>query len=440
MGIPISRRQAIARTSVAVGGALLGNLSSALAQAPGSGAKANRRPNILLMVTCSWSGPGSEASDMAGLNMPTLARLRRDGTSYDNAFSASPAVLFDYVDLLKKSGYAVPPHQALGSMDFETFLGQRPAGKPFFYRFDSKNTPPAHDYDLTGFDVPPYLPDTPAVRKDIAYYRRRMEEFDRDAGLLVDRLERDRELADTLVIVMGESSWPFPRAKGTLYDAGRRVPLVVMHLAAAPRGKISKAVVSTADLPMTFLKAAKLNRFAVNKAPTRTPLPLSDADANANANANATQRSLVSGTERHTEYPSRAIRTQQYLYIRNLYPDRWPVGAPAAQAVTPFQLDTDTDAAFPGIATGPAKTAMIVGRGNPVIDRILDLATAKRPAAELYDVHADPHQLSNLTADPALKSIANELDKQLLAELKRTNDPQAALIGPIVWQTVPARS
>lgn len=420
---PISRRQAIARTSIAVGGALLGNLPLALAHAPKAGARASRRPNILLMVTCSWSGAGSVSGDMSGLHMPTLARLRRDGTTFDNAFSASPTVLFDYVALLKKSGYAVPAHQTLGSMDFDTFLEQRPAGKPFFYRFDSKNTPPAQTYDLTGFDVPPYMPDTPAVRKDIAYYRRRMEEFDRDAKLLIDRLERDGELANTLVIVMGESSWPFPRAKGTLYDAGRRVPLVVMHLAAAPRGKISKAVVSTADMPLTLLKSAKVNRLSINKAPTRTPLPLNDADD--------ARRFLVSGTERHTDYPSRAIRTRQYLYIRNVYPDRWPVGAPAAQAVTPFQLDTDTGAAFPGIATGPTKTAMLVGRGNPVIDRMLDLATGKRPAAELYDVVADPYQLTNLAADPTLKSIVNRLNKQLLAELKRSHDPQAPLIRPI---------
>ncbi|HEX8404423.1 MAG TPA: hypothetical protein VF670_07390 [Duganella sp.] len=426
MGKPISRRLAIARTSIAVGGALLGNLSSALAYAPKTGAKAARRPNILLMVTCSWSGSGSKASDMAGLHMPTLERLRRDGTTFDNAFSASPSVLFDYVAVLKKSGYAVPTHQALGSMDIDTFLNQRPAGKPFFYRFDSNNTPPADSYDLTGFDVPPYLPDAPAVRKDIAYYRQRMEEFDRDAGLLIDRLERDGELAHTLVIVVGESSWPFPRAKGTLYDAGRRVPLVVMHLAAVPRGAVSQAVVSTADLPVTLLKTAKVNRFSINKAPTRTPLPLADVDAD------GARRFLVSASERHADYPSRAIRTQQYLYIRNVHPERWPVGAPATRAVTPFRLDTDTDAAFPGIATGPAKTAMIVGRGNPVIDRMLDLATGKRPMAELYDVHADPYQLTNLAVDPASKPIADRLDKQLVAELKRTNDPQTALIRPIV--------
>jgi arylsulfatase A-like enzyme len=169
-----------------------------------------------------------------------------------------------------------------------------------------------------------------------------------------------------------------------------------------------------------------VNRFSINKAPTRTPLPLADVDAD------SARRFLVSASERHADYPSRAIRTQQYLYIRNVHPERWPVGAPATQAVTPFRLDTDTDAAFPGIATGPAKTAMIVGRGNPVIDRMLDLVTGKRPAAELYDVHADPYQLTNLAADPALKSIANRLDKQLVAELNRTNDPQAALIRPIV--------
>ena len=424
MGKPISRRQAIAQTSLALGGALLGNPGFALAHVSKPVARAARRPNILLMVTAAWSGEGTADGDLRGLHMPTLARLRRDGVTFENAFSPSPWTLFDYIDVLKKNGYEAPPHQALGSMDFDTFLDRRRAAKPFFFRFDSDNTHYNQANDLKGFDVPPYLPDTLAVRKNIAYFRQRMEEFDRDAGWVVDRLERTGELANTIVIVMGETSWPFPRAAGTLYDAGRRVPLIVMHQGAIPGGKVSKDMVNTADLEVTFLKAAKVNRFAIRKAPTQTPLPLTDTDA---------ARSFVfAASAPHAAYQSRSIRTGQYLYIRNIYPDRWPAGAPAAQAVTPFQLDTDVDVAFPGIGNGPAKTAMIVGRGDPAIDRMLDLATAKRPATELYDVQADPYQFTNLAADAALKPIVNWLDRQLLAELKRTRDPQAALIRPIV--------
>lgn len=258
--------------------------------------------------------------------------------------------------------------------------------------------------------MPPYLPDTPTVRADIAAYRSTLERFDHEAGLVLERLERDGELANTLIVMTGEGGWPFPRGRETLYDAGNHVPLVAMYQGKIKGACVSKALVSSGDLGSTFLDVAGV--AGLSKA-SLVPLMLNGGDS--------ARSFVVTSREQATEaYPARAIRTPQYLYIRNLFPDRWPAGAPAQQAVTPAELDRDVNAAFAAIAPSPTKTAMIVGRGNPAMDRVIDLATAKRPEAELYDVHADPYQLTNLAADPAMKAIVTRLDKQLTSHHRDT--------------------
>ena len=382
MGKKITRRQAITRTSMALGAAFMSALG--LASAAPAGAKSAQRFNILLLVADGWSWHGSEAVDRLGIRMPTFARLQRAGISFENAFIESPGAQLPCVDLLKKSGYTV------ASDDFDALLAKRPPGKPLLFCLESKNS---HRQSKTPVDtenliVPPYLPDTPAVRGDIAAYRSEIERFDHEAGLLIDRLERAGRLSNTVVVMTGKGGWPFPRGAGTLYDAGTHVPLVVMYPGGVAGGSVSKALVSSDDLAATVLDAAGATKRATTN-----------------------KRTFV--LTRSESYPARAIRTPQYLYIRNAHPDRWPAGSPAQQAITPAQLDIDINAAFAGIAPSPTKTAMVVGRGDPAMDRLLDLATAKRPPAELYDVRADPYQLNNLASDPAMKTILSRLDQQL---------------------------
>ena len=152
--------------------------------------------------------------------------------------------------------------------------------------------------------MPPYLPDTPAVRGDIAAYRSEIERFDHEAGLLIDRLERAGQFSDTLVVMTGKGGWPFPRGGETLYDAGTHVPLVVIYPGGIAGGRVSKALLGGADLATTFTHLAGAAKRTTNNGRTF----------------------LLTGGANH---PARAIRTPRYLYIQNLHPERWPAGAPA---------------------------------------------------------------------------------------------------------------
>jgi arylsulfatase A-like enzyme len=131
---------------------------------------------------------------------------------------------------------------------------------------------------------------------------------------------------------------------------------------------------------------------------------------------------VLFGRERHTPahsnhmggYPMRAIRNADFLYIRNFKPDRWPAGEASSLRGLPY---SDIDAS-------PTKTYIIEHRHDPEVARFFDLACAKRPAEELYDIRNDPFELNNLAGDPAYASVMNRLRDQLMDQLQRTGDPR----------------
>jgi N-sulfoglucosamine sulfohydrolase len=117
-------------------------------------------------------------------------------------------------------------------------------------------------------------------------------------------------------------------------------------------------------------------------------------------------------------YPVRAIRTREYLYIRNFRPDRWPAGDPELYvAVGPFG---DIDG-------GPAKSLLLDRRQDPAIAPYFKLATAKRPAEELYDLVRDPEQVENVAGHAAHRDAQRRLRMELDVWLRETGDPRATV-------------
>ena len=64
-------------------------------------------------------------------------------------------------------------------------------------------------------------------------------------------------------------------------------------------------------------------------------------------------------------------------------------------------------------------------RNKPEFQRFYDLAFAKRPAEELYDLKKDPDQINNLAGKPQFAKIQKKLSVQLQQRLKKTKDPRA---------------
>ena len=63
-----------------------------------------------------------------------------------------------------------------------------------------------------------------------------------------------------------------------------------------------------------------------------------------------------------------------------------------------------------------------------------DLAVAKRPLEELFDIQKDPYCLNNLSDLPEFQPILTELRESLTTRLKETKDPRVTGNGDI-WET-----
>ena len=117
-------------------------------------------------------------------------------------------------------------------------------------------------------------------------------------------------------------------------------------------------------------------------------------------------------------YPCRAIRTHQYLYIRNYEPDRWPAGDPNRRVCA-------RDIPFGEVDSSPTKKLLMDNKDKPGFKRLYDLAFAKRPAEELYDIRKDPGQLVNVALDPEYAEARRKLSARLQKHLARNGDPRA---------------
>jgi N-sulfoglucosamine sulfohydrolase len=426
----------------------------------------DERPSFLFAVADDWSYPHAGVYGDKTLQTPTFDRVAAQGVLFTHSFCASPsctpsragmltgqhihrledsgnlwsllATKFDtYPDLLEKQGYVIglqgkgwgpgdfkaggrtrnPAGPAFKS--FDEFIKTVPPGKPFCYWYGShdphrpykEGSGVASGLKLDSVRVPPYLPDTPEARGDLLDYYFAVQRYDKDTGDILKILEERGRDRNTVVVMTSDNGLPFPRAKATLYDSGNRMPLAIRWPAKIQGGRKVDALVSHCDFAPTVLEIAGLKVPATMTGRSLLPLLQTGGDAGRDR--------VFFGRERHANvrqgdlsYPARAIRTKEYLYIRNLKPDLWPAGDPEKWvAVGPFG-DVDD---------GPSK-GQIIARRDQDLRTLFRMAFEKRPAAELYDLAKDPDQLENLAAK--LPEVAAKLDAELTKWLAETGDPR----------------
>lgn len=330
--------------------------------------------------------------------------------------------------------------------NFAAFLDSVPGDSPFCFWWGSLQP---HRPFVTGgargpgappaVYVPPVWPNVAAVAEDIAQYLGAVQLFDEEVASAMEILTARGKLDNTLVVVASDNGMPFPCAKATLYDRGTRVPLVVWWRGRVPGGRVVDDFVSLTDLAPTFIDVAG------GKPPhDMTGRSLLDVIISAKSGRVDPERDfVVTARERHADcrpgsvgYPSRAIRTDDYLYIRNYAPERWPAGDP------PIFGDIDSwNMAY----SAPTKEYMMERRNTPDVQPLFRRCFDKRPAEELYDLKTDPHQMVNVL-DPLsgggakpreeYERVRKELAGRLEKHLKETGDPRATgKTAP--WDTLP---
>ncbi len=436
------------------------------------------RPNILFCFADDWGWPHAGAYGDPVVKTPAFDRLAKEGVLFEHAFISSPsctpsrnAVLTGqqffrlgtganlygaldfkhptFVRLLEQAGYQTghwrkawgPGKYAQGGyqshpcgkqQSFAKFMQDRDPQKPFCFWFGTsdphraykKGTGRQSGMDIDKVPVPDFYPNVEEVRSDIADYYFEVERWDNDVLEALQLLEEAGQLENTVIAMSGDHGMPFPRCKGNLYDWGSRVPLAIRWGNGIVKpGRTVTDFVSTTDLAPTFLEAAGV---AVPDSMTgRSLVTILNSDK---AGRLQTDRdAIVYGRERHTDcqhdnddgYPSRAIRTDEYLYIRNYAPDRWPAGTPDhATAYKKGAWLGDCD-------NGPTKSYLWINRdADPSIKEHYQLSFGKRPAEELYVVADDPDQVINVAGQPEYAKVKKELSTRLSAALVKLEDPR----------------
>ena len=323
-----------------------------------------------------------------------------------------------------------PPFKMMRNTDyaanFDDFLGEVKKDQPFCFWLGTSE--PHRGYELgagkrSGKDpskviVPKVFPDHPIVRSDILDYFVEIEHFDKMVARALESLDKSGQLDNTIVVVTSDHGMPFPRAKASLHDQGSRVPLAIRWPKGIKNpGRVFPAPVNLSALAPTFLQAAGLE---VPEMMTATGLQ----DVIENQSGTARLAAFIA-MERHDGcrkggkgYPSRAIRTKDYMYIFNHNPERWPAGNPDREFCARY-------IPFGEVDSSPTKSLIMDSKDKLGFKRFYDLAFAKRSAEELYELAQDPGQITNLAGQPKYAKIQKKLRAQLKEHLISTKDPRA---------------
>ncbi len=265
---------------------------------------------------------------------------------------------------------------------------------------------PAARHDPAAAPLPPYFPDTPEVRRDVARYHDLVSVMDAQAGEILAALDADGLAGDTVVFFYGDHGWGLPRGKRWVYDSGLHVPLLVRWPGRIAPGTVRDDLVSFIDLAPTVLALAG----------ARVPehmqgrIFLGDAAAPEPEYLFFTRDRMDETRDR-----IRAVRDRRHKYIRNFAPEL-PYAQPIAYMDRMPTMQAWRRLAAAGALRGPQRRFL----------------AATKPAEELYDTAADPHEVADLAGDPAQAERLGRMRAALDAWIETTGDlgaiPEAELV------------
>lgn len=336
--------------------------------------------------------------------------------------------------------------------NFKYFMENVRDDKPFFFWYGAYEPHRAYEQDswkrteksTADVKVPGFFPDDEIVRGDMLDYAVEIEWFDLHLQRMLEYLEKTGEIDNTIVIVTADNGMPFPRAKANCYEYGIHVPFAVSYPKAFPGGRVVDDVVSFSDLAPTILEITGTNVEGMLPVSGKSILHI--LKSKKQGVVDPSKKYVFSGRERHSSsrylnwgYPQRAIRSQDYLLVWNIKPERWPAGAP--QRIKPesggklypmYGIDENgvhhSEWAFTDIDAAPAKSFIIENWENEDIRPFFNWAHSRRAEFELFNVKEDPYNLTNLAGVSEFEAIEEELKQALMAELKKSKDPR--VVGP----------
>lgn len=251
---------------------------------------------------------------------------------------------------------------------------------------------PIHVSKDSDFPIPPYLPDSETTRRDLWKTYNNVAEMDRQLGAVLDQLEADGLLENTIIFFYGDHGGPLPRQKRLIYDSGLNTPLIIRYPNKQKAGSVDDQLISFIDFAPTLLSLVGI-----------PPPEYLQGRAFLGEFKSENKRAYIhAATDRLDEYTDskRAVRDHQFKYIRNYRAEQGyylPVSY-REQIPTMQELLRLRDA----------------GELNEIQSQWF---RDQKPPEELFDITYDPHELINLADNPTyrakLKELSAEMDRWL---------------------------
>ena len=278
-------------------------------------------------------------------------------------------------------------------------------------------------YDPQKVIVPPFLPDTPSCRAEIAQYYQSISRIDQGLGRLVQLLKETGKWDQTLFIFTSDHGMAFPGAKTTVYEGGLHVPLLVRNPHQPNRGVVSSAMVSFVDIVPTVLdwagaldaktaaagpEIAQRTHFRAQRLPKPVPYTFHGRSFLSILGREAEGWDEVYASHTFHEiqmyYPMRVVRGRRYKLI-------WNIAHPL-----PFPFASDLWAA----STWQAQygLGMDANYGQRTVGEYI-----QRPEFELFDLGKDPKESKNVADAPEYADVLARMKEKLKNYQEDTHDP-----------------
>ena len=287
---------------------------------------------------------------------------------------------------------------------------KRANGQPFFAQVHLRggklrNVPQWYEEVVKGLNsslhvkakdvtLPPYYPEDPAFRNDWAEYLNSIQYTDKEVGDVINRLEKENLLENTVIFFTTDHGISQARGKQFLYDEGTKIPFIVW----APekfKPSVREDLINHIDMAATSLQLAGIVIPGYMEA---RPL---FCDNFIPRDFIACARDRCDETVDHI----RSIRNGNFKYIRNYLPGR-PYLQPCAYK--------DSKPWMP--------TLRKLNEHGKLNDYQKLVTSQTRPEEELYYLLLDPFEISNLASDVKYSETLTEMRKILDQWIIKTGD------------------
>ena len=250
-------------------------------------------------------------------------------------------------------------------------------------------------HDPKTIKLPPHYPDNDLIRDDFARHYDEIARMDTEFGKMMAELEKRGLKDNTIIVFVGDNGSALLRGKGTLYELGINVPLIIRWPGKIKGGEMNNDLISGEDFAPTLLELAGLKPD-----PKMTGISF----ANTLLGKNQQKRKYVF-SERAAHAEDLPVTTKDFDLTRCVITSKYKLIYNATRELAYWPVDFSYE---------PFWIKMVEENRRGIIDpEVKRLFFSKRQMFELYDLENDPQELTNLVGRPEYVEIEKDLRKQL---------------------------